>query len=207
MNLMVTIATGLVRVYFKLFHRLKVTGRENIPEGGAILASNHTSFFDPPLVAAGSPKPVLFLGNERLFKNRFFGWLIRSLNCHPVSNRPEDFSVLRKISRLVKGGEQVLIFPEGTRCDDGKLKPFKVGVAVLASLTDAPVVPIFLEGAYDALKKGARFPRLGTKIRCHFGKPLCWQEFAHLPKKEAREAFVAELRRRVVSLDPASQSD
>jgi 1-acyl-sn-glycerol-3-phosphate acyltransferase len=146
-----------------------VTGRDHIPEQGAvIIASNHISYCDPPVVGSGVPREVHFLAKEELFASKAFGWLIRQYNAIPLKRSVGDVAALRRAVTLLRQGKAVLMFPEGTRSLGGKLLKAKPGVGMIASLTAAPVVPAYVTGTNrlgDAFLRRAR-------LAVAFGEPI-----------------------------------
>ncbi len=146
-----------------------VTGRERIPRTGAvIIASNHVSYYDPPVVGSGVPREVYFLAKEELFRNRLFGWLISKYNAIPLRRSTGDVGALKKAVALLKQGRAVLMFPEGTRSLTGKLLKPKPGVGMIAALTSSPVVPAYVTGTNrlrDALLRKSR-------LEVVFGEPI-----------------------------------
>jgi 1-acyl-sn-glycerol-3-phosphate acyltransferase len=155
----------------KLGFRLRICGRENlIEEGPAILASNHASFLDPPLVGVSCRKDIYFLARKSLFEKPVFGPLLTQLNTVPVDRDRGDVGAVRAMIKLLKSGNRVLVFPEGTRSKDGNLQPARAGVGLLIAKSLAPVVPVRIFGSYLALPRsgGIRFVPITVVI----GKPL-----------------------------------
>lgn len=173
--------------FFKIFYRLKVQGRENFVDGGAIIAANHVSFFDPPVVAISCPEEIQFLARTSLFKG-LFGRFIKRLNSHPVDPK-HNLNVMRTISNLVKDGKKVLIFPEGARSADGKLQPLQTGASFLMMRTKAPIIPIRIEGMHRLWPRNRKWPKLFGKLHVSIGKPIYFEEFAALKKKEAQSVI------------------
>lgn len=190
----------LAKCYFKIFHRHKVYGRENFHNGGALIASNHTSFYDPPILAISWPEEVHFLARESLFNNFLFGRLIRSLNSHPVKGTAKDIGVLKTICSLLSEDKKVILFPEGKRTENGKLGTVKPGIAFLIMRTKKAIVPAYIDGAYQAWGRKRKLPKLFGKTVCVFGTPILYQEFAHLSKKEADDAIGDRFKSRVLEL-------
>ena len=146
-----------------------VTGRERIPKTGAvIIASNHISYYDPPVVGSGVPREVFFLAKEELFRNRVFGWLISRYNAIPLRRSGGDVGALKKAVGLLKQGRAVLMFPEGTRSLTGRLLKPKPGVGMIAALTSSPVVPAYVKGTN---RLGDAFLRK-SKLEVVFGEPI-----------------------------------
>ncbi len=147
----------------------KVSGRESIPRSGAvIIASNHISYCDPPVVGSGVPREVFFLAKEELFRNRAFGWLISQYNAIALRRSVGDVGAVKKAVELLKQGKAVLMFPEGTRSLSGRLLKPKPGVGMIASLASAPVVPAYVTGSNHL---GAAFLRK-TRMAVRFGRPI-----------------------------------
>ena len=159
------------KVVAKLGFRLRSYGRENLIEDGpAILASNHASYLDPPLVGVCCRKDVYFLARKSLFERPVIGPLIAQLNTVPVDRDRGDVGAVRAMIKLLKSGNRVLVFPEGTRSKDGNLQPARAGVGLLIAKSLAPVVPVRVFGSYAALPRsgGVRFVPITVVI----GKPL-----------------------------------
>lgn len=142
-----------------------------IEEGSAIVASNHTSFMDPPMVGVAFKNPIYYLARSTLFSNRFLKWLYRQWNSIPVDQERPDVASLKTIIRLLKEGNRVLIFPEGSRSWDGTLGPGQPGVGLLVAKSRAPVVPVRIFGAVEALPRGAKWLRKG-RITVVVGEPI-----------------------------------
>ncbi len=163
---------SIVRPFFKIFYRLKVYGTEHFPKGAAIVAPNHVSFFDPPVVGVTSPDEVHFMAKGSLFRFPIFGWLIRKLNSHPISKGAKDAVVVKEIYKLLMEGKKVLLFPEGSRSFDGKLALLQPGVAFLAYKAKCSIIPVYLDGTFDVWSRKRKFPKLFGKITCVYGHPI-----------------------------------
>ena len=162
------LAVGIMRTLF----RLESSGRENIPATGPVLlVANHSSLLDPPLVGGAAVRQVSFLAKAELFEIPGFGGLIRRLNARPVRREGADPGALRTAMRVLADGRALLIFPEGTRGDEGVLRPAKAGAGMLAVLSGAPVIPVYVRGSGRAWPRGRRLPR-PTKVTVTFGEPL-----------------------------------
>ena len=157
----------------RFLFRVEVYGRKNIPhQGGFILASNHTSYLDPVVLGGVAPRRISFLAREDLFTfNRAFGWLIRNLDAIPLKREGGDFSAFKKTIQLLRQGKAVVIFPEGGRSLDGKLKAGLPGVGFLAAKSGVPIVPVYIQGSNRALPPKARFFRW-AKIKVFFGERI-----------------------------------
>lgn len=142
------IARGLVSAVFHIHFKITVLGRENIPEakGGFIIASNHISNNDPPMVGVVFKKKYTFMAKDELFHiNPIFTWLIKKLGAFPVKRGAKDTSAIDAALESLEKGRTFVIFPEGTRSKDGELGKAKSGVSLIAAKAKAPVVPVFLK--------------------------------------------------------------
>lgn len=160
-----------LRVTFRLNGGVEVQGAENVPlEGGVIVASNHISYLDPPLLGAILPRRATFMARRGLFHIPVLKWIISSYSI-PVDRDKPHPSTLKEAVRRLKQGELVVIFPEGRRSDDGVLHEAKRGVGMIALRSRAAVVPAFIRGTDRALPPGARWLKR-AKITVIFDKPL-----------------------------------
>ena len=156
------------RLFFAIFFRWQITGLENIPKTGALLVCNHLSFWDIPLLGAALPRPVHFMAKRELFKNPVFAYIISSLNAFPVNRGTPDRAALKYAIDLMKHGEIVAVFPEGTRSKTGELGQFQPGAALLATKADVPAIPAVLVGTNLMFGNGEFFPQL----KVHVGEPI-----------------------------------
>ena len=146
----------LIKLVGRVFFRLRVMHRERmINHGPVILASNHESYLDPPLVGSAADRAIFFLARKTLLEGPFFGWLLPKLNVIPVDQEGGDRSALKALIRILKAGEGTLIFPEGERTLDGRLRPALPGLGFVIAKTLAPVVPVRIFGAREALPRGS----------------------------------------------------
>lgn len=158
--------------YFKAFHRLEVHGIKNVPQSGSfILASNHSSYFDPPALGCRLPRNLHYFARDSLF---FWplGVLISNLNSIPVNRSQLDISTLKRVLKVLKGGDPLLLFPEGTRSADGNLGEGKKGIGLLLAKSQVDVLPARVTGGNKVLGKGMLFPRIGRKLVVEYGTLL-----------------------------------
>lgn len=160
---------GVFWLLFRFLFRWRITGLENIPAGGAIIAPNHQSMWDIPLVGlALCKRRNHFMAKSELFRNPIFGWIIRTLLAFPVKRGAPDRAAIRRAVELLKQGELVTIFPEGTRSKTGKLKEAEAGLSLIAAKADVPVVPVGIDGTRRIFSKTCWFPR----VKIAFGRPV-----------------------------------
>jgi 1-acyl-sn-glycerol-3-phosphate acyltransferase len=192
------------RAWYRLLQRLlqllavvvygvRHSGRQNIPaSGGVLVVSNHQSHFDPPLVGIGIPRRMNYLARNTLFTFAPFGWLIHSVDAIPIDREGLGLGGIKESLRRLKRGEMVLIFPEGTRSGDGEIAPFHPGFTTLAVRSGAAILPVAVEGAFQAWPRWRKFPGAG-RIRVCYGAAILPTEFTGRDERE----LVAEVERRV----------
>ena len=190
------LAVALMRVLF----RLEVHGREHVPVAGPLLlASNHVSLLDPPLVGGAAPRELHFMAKEELFRIPLLGRLIWAVNARPVKRDGSDSRALKAALRLLDEGRALLIFPEGTRGAEGRLGEGKPGAGMLAVMSGAPVVPVHVSGSGRALPAGRVVPR-PAKIRVRFGPPLHFKAAHSEERKERYREATREIMRAIAQL-------
>lgn len=153
----------------------EVRGRGHVPRsGGLIVASNHISFWDPPLVGTAAVRELHFLAKEELFRPPVLGSLIRAFNAIPIRRGMADLSGLSKAMDVLRSGRALIVFPEGSRMRDGDLHPARPGVGMLAVNTDALIVPCYVSGS----NRPGRWLTRRVRLRVWLGEPRSWQELA-----------------------------
>jgi len=163
---------NLIKLAGRVFFRLRVLHRERmINHGPVILASNHESYLDPPLVGSVADRAIFFLARKTLLEGFFFGWLLPKLNVIPVDQEGGDRSALKALIRILKAGEGTLVFPEGERTLDGRLQPALPGLGFVIAKTLAPVVPMRIFGAREAWPRGSGRVRF-RPITVVVGEPI-----------------------------------
>ena len=185
---------------FKFLFPFEFYGQERLKKGAFIIAANHASFLDPPLLGLACPEPVHYLAKDSLFKIPIFGFLIRKMNAHPLKGDASDIGVLKGALKLLLEGSKVILFPEGKRSFDNKLSAIKPGLSLLVSKTDARIVPTYIYGTYEAWPRKNLLPKFRAKIGCVFGSPFGWSEFSHLEKKQAQLLFAEKLKNAIEDL-------
>jgi 1-acyl-sn-glycerol-3-phosphate acyltransferase len=178
------------RTVFAVYFRARYLRPERVPSGGpVILASNHASFLDPPLVGAGLHRVVNYLARDTLFDVPVLVPILRSWKVVPVDREGGGGPGLKAIlDRLLAGGV-VLLFPEGTRSSDGKLRAAKAGVGFVVIKSAAPVVPVRVFGSFEAYGRHLKWPR-PRRLRVTYGDPLDFE----LLREEARTCSKPRLK-------------
>lgn len=148
---------------FALYFHGRVFGRENVPlTGGVVLATNHQSFFDPLSATCALHREGNYLARDTLFRNRWFGRLIRSVNAFPVKLGAGDIGAIKEILRRLKAGKLVTVFPESTRTRDGSIGPINENTMALAKRAGAAVVPAVIDGAFESWPRTSLLPSPST---------------------------------------------
>ena len=151
-----------LRLGGRLYWGLRFAGIEHIPAAGPlIIAPNHVTYADPPLVSIPVRQPVYYMAWDVLFRIPVFCWVIRRLRAFPVDIESADPRATREAVRLLDAGEVVMIFPEGSRSPDGRLQRFKLGAFRLACSRGVPILPVTIVGAHEAWPPGRVLPRPG----------------------------------------------
>ncbi len=196
-------AVAFMRPYF----RIQARGREHIPRSGPVLlVANHSSIIDPPLIGGMAPRPVSFLAKAELFEIPLLGAVIRRVNAHPVRRDGADPAAMRTALRVLEGGGALLVFPEGTRGQEGVLRAGKPGAGMLAVLSGAAVVPVYVRGSGRAWPRGQRIPR-PTKVTVAFGPALRFgSEGDARSKRESYEAASQAMMAAIARLKDAAES-
>lgn len=161
-------ARGLVKLYYRIVFRVKAEGLENLEPGqNYVVCPNHKSLNDPPLLGTCVKTPLRFMAKEELFENKLFGVLIRALGAFPVKRGEGDLAALKSAIKLLKDGENLVVFPEGARSPKEHLHKGKSGAALIAVKAGVDIVPVGIRGTYKPF----------TKMTVRFGKPIRLGEY------------------------------
>src|SRR5215813_12882049 len=192
-----------VAVFARIFFRLRVTGKENLPEKGPfILSPNHQSFLDGPVVASQIPwrlfKDMFYVGTSEIFGHGLLNYLGRTFRLVPVDPDSNLVTAMRAGALGLKQGKSLVLYPEGERSIDGAPKKFKKGAAILSAHLKVPIYPVALEGFYDAWPRSRKLPRL-SKLRVRFGDPISTPS-TEKNSEETYRQLTEKLRDRVMEM-------
>ena len=178
------------RFVFATYFRWRVIGAENVPHtGGVILAANHASYLDPPVVGAGLKRDINYLARESLFRFPIMGRVLVSWNSVPVDREGGGAKGLKIILDRLLGGAGIILFPEGTRTYDGRLQPARAGIGLTVVKSEAPVVPVHVFGSYEAYGRQHKFPR-PRRITVKYGEPMRFEKL----RAEAKDCSKPRLK-------------
>lgn len=181
----------LCRWVLVVLFRARAYYAERVPrEGALILAANHQSYIDPPLVGAFIQRAASYIARAGLFKFKPFGACLKAINCVPLQENTGDAGAIREAIRRLEGGHAVLIFPEGSRSMDGAMHEYKRGVALLVKRAKCPVVPVAVEGCWDAWPRGGK-PRWFVPVAVMYGHAIAYDELM----KDGADAALQRLAR------------
>src|SRR5207302_10057621 len=185
---------------FKTLWPLRIKGRENVPSrGAAIVVCNHLSMIDPFVLGYAANRPTCFMAKQELFGVPFVGYWIRKLGAFPVDRSRRDPASLRTALTLLKSGEVLGMFPEGTRSTRGEMLELRAGAARLAARTRTPIIPACVSNTNHALPphKFIRPARIGLR----FGPPFELTElYGRNDKGEEMERALATIKERIEEL-------
>ena len=197
---------AVVFALMRLLFRLETRDPGRVPAAGpALLVSNHSSVLDPPLIGSTSRRRLAFLAKAELFRIPVFGALLRRLGARPLRRAGPDPAAMRTVLRVLEEGGALLVFPEGTRGPEGVLRPARAGAGMLAVVSGAPVVPVYVSGSGRAWPKGARFPR-PARVRVAFGEPLRFDAKRGGDRREQYEAAGRSMMAAIARLKEALEA-
>ena len=166
------ISRTIFEIFIKLLFRLHIYGRHNFPRAPFIIAANHMSLVDPPLVGIACRKHMInFMAKKEIFASRFGRMWASRVGCIEVKRGEVSVGTLKEAVKRLKEGRVVGIFPEGTRSMDGQMQEAKRGMGFLVDKASVPVVPVYIEGSGEAMSKGQPI-KYCTRINVYVGKPI-----------------------------------
>ena len=182
-----------------LLHRFKYEGRENVPNGGCLIVSNHASYLDPTTVAWAIGREIHFLGRKTLFKPPVMNWFLPICNVIPIDRDGGESTGLRKVIRMLRSGDSLLMFPEGTRSPDGSFQPAEPGAGLVALKSGVPVLPARIFGSFECLSRHQKRMRFAP-MRVVIGKPYLPPVPERRKEREAYGQVADEMMRRIAEL-------
>jgi len=197
------------RALYRFYFRWRVFNAERVPlEGPVILAANHASFLDPPLIGSGLRRGINYLARESLFRFPGMGALLRSWQVVPVDRDGGGAAGLKTIlDRLLAGGA-IILFPEGTRTYDGRLQPARSGIGLTVIKSDAVVIPVRTFGTFEAYGRNQKFPR-PFPVAVKYGEPMRFEKLRAEAKncsrarlKEIYQQIADEIMAAIAKLEP-----
>ena len=197
------------RVSLWTWLRWRFYNAERVPQTGAvILASNHASILDPPVVGSALTRQINYLARATLFDIPVVGWLFRNWNAIPIDRDGGNAAGLKIILGRLEQGNGIILFPEGTRTRDGKLQPARSGIGLIVAKSTAPVVPARTFGTFEAMGRNAKFPR-PKKVAVKFGQPMNFEKLRAEAKncdkarlKEIYQQIADEIMAEIAKLEP-----
>ncbi|MFH1377357.1 MAG: lysophospholipid acyltransferase family protein [Planctomycetota bacterium] len=192
------------------FFRVAGVHTERLPAtGGVILACNHASFIDPLVTGIAIRRPLRYFARATLFRSYFVRTIIGSNGAIPMERGSADFKAMRQVVDMLKNGEVVVVYPEGTRTYDGELCEFTPGASSMALMADAPLLPVYNHGTYESLGRGKKLTtiRWFLKHRVLFGEPIRPSDIpSEIPKRDRKDWLTTELVRQMKALEAEART-
>ena len=191
---------SLFLIFFKIYLSFKVVGRENVPKEGAfIFVSNHSSYFDPILLGTSIHRSLYYMARENLFWKPFFAWIMRQVHAFPVKRDSGDLGALKQAIAILKDGKPLVMFPEGTRSKDKRLRGAKPGVGFIAAKAGVPIVPAYIDGSLGALP-GSLNTLKRHPVNVYIGEPIIFDLDHGRNSKEVYQKISDEIMARITAL-------
>jgi len=187
---------AFIKLAFFLVARVHLRGRYNLPRKGPyIIAANHLSWTDIPLVPTYVPGKVVYMAKEESFHGRL-GWLVRLLGAFPVKREESDRRAIRAADEQLKQKKIFIIFPEGTRSKSHTLAKAHAGLGMIALRSGAPVIPVAIWGSENALRK------FGADVTISYGKPMLLKPKGAKITREDIQSATDEVMLQIASMLP-----
>ncbi len=214
MNTVYFIGWTFFRFIYATYFRWRVFNAERVPlTGPVILAANHASFIDPPLVGSGIHRGINYLARESLFRFPGIGWLLRKWNAVPVDRDGGGAKGLKIILDRLLDGNAIILFPEGTRTKDGKLQPARSGIGLTVIKSNAVVIPVRVFGTYEAYGRHMKIP-LPKPIAVKYGRPMMFEKLRAEAKicskdrlKQIYQEVADQLMAEIAKLEPCEDKE
>ena len=178
--------------------RARFEGVENVPASGAVLAGNHVSYMDPIVLWCGGPRPVHFMAKREIWDSKFFAWAMPRLWSFPISRGEPDREAIQTATDLLRSGELIGVFPEGTRAAEGsaELGEAHGGAAFLALRAEVPIVPVAFVGTEKVWPRGQKLPKF-RRVLVRYGTPITPEDVGEGGRKERVSRMTAMLMTRI----------
>ena len=185
-------------LWMKSCYRLRCWGAQRVPRTGPVLLiSNHQSFLDMPALGAGLLHRHFFtFARSTLYESRAYRWLLAAYNTVPLERGESDIKALRRGIELLKGGQALNIFAEGTRGDGGPVRPFKPGLMLMVKKANPVIVPVAIAGSSAAWPRGRKLPKPFGRVGVQFGEPIPAQQLMDM----STEAALQHLRQTIETM-------
>lgn len=195
--------------HYRFWHALRAEGAEKLPPtGGVIIAANHQSHLDPPLLGAALPRIVHNLAKEELFHKPFLKWFLPAIGQVPVAREGSGAGMALKTGvKILREGMVLGVFPEGTRSRTGERQKARTGVVVLAAMADVPILPAYIWGTREAFPPKSKLPIPFKPIGIRYGDPFTLSdEEKNLKDRERMEQTAERIMDRIFALAPGTPS-
>ncbi len=210
MNPVYFVGWTFYRSVFRFYFGWRVYNNERVPiKGPVILAANHASFLDPPLVGSGLHRDINYLARKSLFRLPLLGWVLRTVNAVPVDRDGGGAAGLKAIMDRLHDGGAIILFPEGTRSQDGNFQSARSGIGLSVIKSEAPVVPVRVFGTYEAWGRHVKFPRPRRRVIVKYGEPMRFEKLraeacdcSKMRLKEIYQQVADEIMSAIAGLQP-----
>ncbi len=197
-----TLGKVFLQFFSVLCFHVRVAGRENVPaKGAALLVTNHQSMLDPWMIGIALHRQIHFMARESLFKGGLGQYIFETTNAFPVRRGRADSTAVREAIRRLQCGYLLNLFPEATRTFDGTIGPIAAGVAIIVHRAKVPVIPVVIDGAFEAWPRDRKFFRY-SGIRVRYGKAIPYDELTNLSADE----ISVRIRREMIDLQKKLKS-
>ncbi len=184
----------LCRIVYRTYFRGRTLHLDRVPNSGPVLlVANHQSFLDPPIAALSLNRECGYIARDSLFRNPLIRRLFVYLNAFPVKRGAADVNAVKELLRRLKNGKAVLIFPEATRTRDGSIGRINPNSLAVAKRAGVPIVPTLIDGAFEALPRGAIIPR-PRRLSVVYGEPITAAEAGEWPIERVVETVTERLQ-------------
>jgi 1-acyl-sn-glycerol-3-phosphate acyltransferase len=202
------------RITYTVYFRARYHNPERVPpRGPVILAANHESFLDPPLVGTGPSRAICYLARDSLFRFPALGWLLRSWKTIPIDREGGGPAGLRMVLDRLQAGEAVVLFPEGTRTPSGQAQRARSGIGLTIVKSEAPVVPVRVFGTFRAYGRHVRIPR-PYPVAVKYGEPIQFDQAIAEARtctkarmKEIYQEIASQVMQAIARLEPHTDKD